>query len=112
METKFSIGEKVIALSNTPIKNCQNRTKGTIYVVKNVHYCSKCGTQSINLGELVPLKLGHKIACAKCGNRYLHEGLMWTYSAEFAKIDHSSLKEAVEAEDYELACIIRDNLTN
>lgn len=109
MENQFTIGERVIALSTTGTDKGQPRVKGILYTVKNVMYCSKCGIQAINIGELILPGQSHKVECY-CGHVMLNEGLQWTASSQFAKIDYSSLKHAVEEEDYELACIIRDNL--
>jgi len=109
MENRFSIGEKVVAITSPKDELAQPRKKGEIYVVKDVRYCPTDGHQMINLGYPVSPDSSGKIACS-CGKRHHANGLMWTNSKHFAKIDYSSLKEAVDEENYELACIIRDNL--
>lgn len=103
---KFSIGERVIALSSTPNERCQKREKGKIYTIKGIIYCPKLGHQLINLGET---HISHRIFC-RCGNTHLNEGLAWTYHTEFAKIDDFTLQEVLKEENYKLACIIRDNI--
>jgi protein-arginine kinase activator protein McsA len=45
-----------------------------------------------------------------CGQEHPHRGKWWSHSKKFAKIDESSLEEAIEQENYELASILRDNL--
>lgn len=48
MEAKFTIGDKVIALSSS-VNNEQLRVKGNSYTVNAVGYCSGCGSQIINV---------------------------------------------------------------
>lgn len=107
MENKFKIGEEVIALTHPVNEQCQPRVKGKIYIVKDIHYCSKCGQQSINIG---PMSKSPLIDC-DCGVKnqlcgYLH----FTFSKYFIRPQElqSQLEQAVEEENYEFAATLRD----
>jgi hypothetical protein len=110
MEAKFTIGDKVIALSSS-VNNEQLRVKGNSYIVNAVGYCSGCGSQIINVSGETKIQSGK---CA-CGNIQASKGLWWTNSIHFIKADDNSIseaiKEAIETENYELASTLRD-LTN
>lgn len=104
---RFKVGDKVIALTNPLSKASQPRIKGSIYEVKEVIFCSKCGEQVINLGfETQNIMFHH----TECGNKQHTLGLYWTASKYFAKVDEfdEALEEAIQNEDYELACLLRD----
>jgi len=111
MENKFSIGEKVISLSNSSLdRKYQQRKKGEIYKVTDVTYCPSSGMQLVNIGQNVPNGMDKTKYVCMCGKIHSSGGQMWSDNKDFAKIDYSTLKEVVENEEYELACIIRDNL--
>lgn len=105
----FKIGDKVIALTNPPLNEfVQERIKGHIYTVIDIRYCCKCGVQCINIGPKAVIT----IAECYCGCLYQTEGLKWTDSKFFVKVDEDSIEEeleiAIKNEDYELASIFRD----
>ena len=103
---RHSIGDKVVALTN-PLNNlCQNRVKGTVYTVLDTKYCSKCGVQSINIGEISTYKNSE----CSCGNISLSEGRYWTDSFHFANVDNikDALSESIKTENYELSSLLRD----
>lgn len=111
---KFNIGEKVIALDNTPAfasgELYQERKKGKIYFVKDILFCNKCGTQCVNIGTNIPPdNCSHSINC-KCGNRNPGGNLMWTNSEHFTKAENRelALESAIKNEDYEFAAQLRD----
>jgi len=103
---KFKIGEKVVALIGQVHPNAQPRTKGNIYTVEDVMFCSTDGHQMINLGY----QSKHIGLICTCGKKHPTNGLMWTNSEHFAKVDdvEEALEEAIANEDYELATILRD----
>jgi hypothetical protein len=110
MKQQFKVGERVIALDSCPETDPsrQPRVKGKIYEVKAVLYCSGCGSQKINIGYN-SLSTSGQLRC-DCNKRGDAEGLKWTNSSHFAKLDNidNLIKEAVEDEDYELAATLRD----
>lgn len=107
---RHSVGDIVVALDSAPNYNCQPRKKGNIYIVEDVIYCYKCGVQSINTGYFLDLsKLSNYITCT-CGTEKQCNGKHWTLSDRFAPLTDTSLQQAVEEENYELAVIIRDAL--
>ena len=110
MKQQFKVGEEVIALNSSPVEDTtrQPRIKGKKYIVNAVLYCSGCGTQKINIGYQSTTPTG-KLVC-DCGKRMDCEGLKWTNSVFFAKLDDidNLIEEAVENEDYELAATLRD----
>lgn len=110
MKQQFKVGEKVIALNSSPETDTtrQPRVKGKIYEIKAISYCSGCGTQRVNIGYSSETSTG-MVNC-HCGKRTPHEGLKWTNSEFFAKLDNLDklIEEAVENEDYELAATLRD----
>ena len=109
MEKRFQIGDKVVSLTNPTREGSQPRVKGKTYNVQAVQYCSGCGVQVINLGYHLPNNAIYYSGCI-CGKEIFNEGLFWTLSKFFAKVDdlETAIEEAVENEDYETAAILRD----
>lgn len=114
MERRFKIGDKVVALTNPLSEGSQPRVKGKTYNVQAVRYCSGCGVQVINLGYHLPIPNNHiqysEYSDCVCGKEALNEGLFWTLSKYFAKVDdlETAIEEAVQNEDYETAAVLRD----
>ncbi len=81
---RHAVGDKVVALSDTPNAICQTRKKGSIYTVYDTTFCSKCGIQSINLANTTAAAF---CECGLCGKMNASEGLEWTRSDQFAKLD-------------------------
>ena len=109
MQKRFKIGNKVVSLTNPANEGSQPRVKGKTYNVKAIQYCSGCGEQVINLGYRLPNDVSEYSDC-NCGKQVFNEGLFWTMSKFFAKVDDldSALESALENEDYELAVMLRD----
>ena len=107
---RHNIGDKVIALTNPLNDMCQNRVKGKTYIVVDCVYCTKCGTQSINIGEL---SIYPESECV-CGNISLSGGKYWTDSMYFSNANNieEALSESIKKEDYELASLLRDTKIN
>jgi hypothetical protein len=103
---RHKIGDRVVALTNPPSDRSQFRVKGQIYKVVDVSYCSKCGNQTINIGQQTNCV---NFEC-DCGFTSPTNGLHWTNSYLFVKVDdiEDTLTEAINNEDYELASILRD----
>ena len=103
---KFKVGDKVVALIGQVHPNAQPRTKGKIYDVIDIMFCTRDGHQMINLGY----DSNHAALICTCGLKHPNNRLMWTNSEHFAKVDdvEEALEEAVANEDYELAVILRD----
>jgi len=104
-----SIGDIVIALTNPKNKMSQVRVKGNEYAVQDVAYCPKCGSQSINIGTSTVKS--NRLKCASpCGVIRNNVGLSWTSSSHFVKREdfQEVWDEAIEEENYELACLLRD----
>jgi protein-arginine kinase activator protein McsA len=106
---RFSVGQKVIALNDSKLKNHQPRIKGNIYVIKSVIYCHNCGAQYLNFGYKSNLDTSDFGKCA-CGAKTHAKGLFWSNSKNYAPLDdiEEILRTAVEEEDYELATLLRD----
>lgn len=110
---KFSIGQKVVALTNPSDEYCQQRIKGKIYTVLDVSYCCKCGLQSINIttddSHPYGLKWAGIVKC-DCGSRRPDNNKPWTDSHNFAPLDNleQTLAEKAESEDYETCALLRD----
>jgi hypothetical protein len=109
MEKRFKIGDKVVALTSNRDEKSQPRVKGKIYNVHAIRYCPGCGMQKINLGLPIPAGTSNMTVCT-CSKKSPSEGLYWTLSKFFAKVDDldSALESALENEDYELAVMLRD----
>lgn len=103
---RHRIGDKVVALTNPQNNLCQPRVKGTVYTVIDCTYCSKCGVQSINIGERTEIEEGE----CNCGYISKNNGKFWTDSKYFANVTNieKSLSEAIKEENYELASSLRD----
>lgn len=108
---KHSIGDSVVALTNTPNYRCQPRVKGQIYKVKDIMYCSKCGIQTINIGYTIDIPRFSGILECNCGSEIFSNGLHWTESKYFAPVTEAFLKECEEKEEYELCSTIKEILT-
>jgi hypothetical protein len=103
---KFKAGDKVVALVGQTHPSAQPRVKGKIYEVVDIMFCHREGHQMINLGY----GSEHNTILCSCGKKHFNNGLMWTDSAHFAKVDEvdKALEKAVAEEDYDLAIILRD----
>lgn len=97
----FSIGQKVVALTNTPYSekiNYQKRVRGQIYEVRSLIYCPITGKQAINLGYFS----NNKNYLCSCGSYHPNNGLMWTRSSEFAPAEEKGetmVEEFIEDEE-------------
>jgi hypothetical protein len=102
----FNIGDKVIALTDSKTELSQPRQKGRMYIVVSIMYCQRCGVQMVSLGIK---SNGPKIHCT-CGVIQSNDGLCFTQSKHFAKVDEfdQEIADAVEEENYELAALLRD----
>ena len=110
---QFSVGDRVIALTNPEDDCCQPRVKGGVYNVEAIQYCQKCGKQAINIGEIAShdeFVHPEHVEC-ECGGVTIDDGrLFYTDSELFVKVEdlEIELNEAVHNENYELASILRD----
>ena len=104
---RHNIGDKVVALDNTPNENAQFRVKGNVYIVQDISYCRKCGQQTINIGQTTTNKHTNCYECKTDSESY---NKFWTLSYKFIKVDdiEEILTEAINNEDYELASTLRD----
>jgi hypothetical protein len=110
MIKKFQIGDSVIALSSAKLPN-QPRTKGSVYDVTRIMYCTTSGAQFINIGDTTAKGISGYLKC-DCGQTHKHHGFAFSYSSNFILNDPKafadSLEEAVENEDWDGAIFIRD----
>ena len=100
------VGDKVIALSDSPNEQSQFRKRGSVYVVNETTYCMYCMRHLINIGQ----RTNFQAVKCKC-NTMLHTGgLMWTPTDEFVLLadKDKALQRAVDIEDYEFAAKLRD----
>lgn len=110
MSKHFKIGDSVIALSSAVRPN-QPRIKGNAYIVSNIMFCPKQGYQLLNIDSTPAMENSKHVIC-KCGSKHYNGGLAYTYYTEFV-LDNpiaieQTLIEAVQTEDYEKACVLRD----
>lgn len=110
---EHKVGQRVVALTNSIDPSSQTRKKGGVYFVKAVSYCGGCGEQRINIGQATPAYSVIECVSDKCGFNQPTNGLMWTRSALFAPLDnlHESISEAEKNEDYELAQLLTEVMT-
>jgi len=104
---KFQINQKVIALSNPFNELSQQRIKGNIYTVTKLSWCPNCGTNLININNQTGVR---ETSECDCGCINSTGGLAWTKADFFAPLTEESMETLAEAEEYELATIVRDNL--
>lgn len=104
---KLKVGDRVIALTNPKNERCQSRVKGNLYIVQAVSYCSGCGKQRINIGQRTSSSSDVKCNCGTCQPS---NGLFWTATRHFALLKEQTLEQLIESEEFELACVVRDNL--
>jgi hypothetical protein len=102
----MKIGDKVIALSDSPDDSCQFRMKGSVYMVNSITYCVMCMKTLINIGQ----RSNHKGVVCKCGMLMDTGGFMWTPKDEFVLLadKQDAIDKAVDCEDYEFAAKLRD----
>jgi len=106
-KNKFKIGDKVVALTDTPpavASRCQPRKQGEVYSVLDSRECKTCTSQMINVSDS-PSKA--EFLLCYCGDKIKTDGVHWTLSLNFAPVDEM-LAHALEQEDYEYACKLRD----
>lgn len=115
---EFKVGQKVVALTTRGSDSGfvrQPISKGKVYTVKSVSYSPCCGGQNINVLNVMASSVttSNYSRCA-CGERYL-DGVDYleTRSTCFAPLDnlHESISEAAQNEDYELAQLLTEVLT-
>lgn len=112
---KWEVGDIAICIKVGSIipgyrKNPSLRLYGE-YLVNAINVCS-CGNVSLDVG--LPSE-GKHTRCSKCDNHYLGNGAHWCASARFVKkqtkeMVQMELNAAVEAENYELAQILKERL--
>jgi len=102
----MKIGDKVIALTDSPNDSCQFRMKGSVYMVNATTFCIMCMKGLINIGQ----RSRHQSVMCKCGTLMDSHGLMWTPKDEFVLLadKQKALDKAVDSEDYEFAAKLRD----
>ena len=105
---KFQVNQKVIALNNPFNELSQQRVKGNLYTVTKLSWCAGCGVTLISVDNQPSV---HKTAECGCGHIQSTGGLAWTITSAFAPLTEESMEALAEAEEYELAAIVRDNLT-
>ena len=109
---KFQVNQKVIALNNPLSPRSQHRSKGNIYTVTALSWCAGCGVNFINIDKTLPHKLSTSMVhCNDCNHIQPNNDLAWTKADLFASLTEESMEALAEAEEYELAAIVRDNLT-
>lgn len=105
MNQIFSVGEKVVALTNPENEECQPRVRGEVYKVLKLLYCSSCGCQAIHIGgkaKPVSCVLNDLIQC-ECGSKQPHNGFDFTDSIYFVRLEEISdaIAHFAEKEEYE-----------
>jgi protein-arginine kinase activator protein McsA len=102
----MKVGDKVIALSDSPDDSCQFRMKGSVYMVNSITYCVMCMKTLINIGQ----RSQHNGVVCKCGMLMDTGGFMWTPKDEFVLLEdkQNAIDKAVKEEDYEFAAKLRD----
>ncbi len=107
--SRFKVGQDVVALSNSKSDSNIKRVKGVVYNIKDVFFCNKCGVQYLNFGEVTSSKDGW---CPLCNTPLGLQGKFWVINRHYAPLDEKTLEEmlekAVDDEDYELAASLRD----
>ena len=109
MDKKFKISDKVVALTNTPpnvAARCQPRKQGEVYLVIDTIECVNCGSQMVNVSDSPSER---EFLLCHCGGKLKTNGVHWTLSINFAPVDEI-LEHALQVEDYEYACKLRDAL--
>jgi hypothetical protein len=74
------VGDKVIALSDAPNEQSQQRKKGETYEVSDSIYCIFCANHLININNTESSQFHVK---CRCGAPLYTAGLMFTPSTEF-----------------------------
>lgn len=102
----MKVGDKVIALSDSPTEQSQFRKKGSVYIVNDITFCPFCCINLVNIGQRTNLQA---VQC-KCNTMLHTRGLMWTPTSEFILYSNreKEMYNAVDREDYEFAAILRD----
>lgn len=104
---KFQVNQKVIALSNPFSELSQQRVKGDIYTITKLSWCPNCGINLININNQPSVR---ETSECDCGGIQSTGSSAWTLSHHFAPLTEESMEALAEAEEYELAAIVRDNL--
>jgi hypothetical protein len=110
MDNNHKISDKVVALNSTPPEyadRCQPRLAGEIYTVIDVMFCNTCGSQVVNVSDTPTER--EFLLCNCRRDKMPTKGVHWTVSGNFAPIDEM-LNHALEVEDYEYACKLRDSV--
>lgn len=81
----FYVGQKVVALETKTERynNAWTIVKGNIYFVRGVKYCTNCGKQSIDIGQITS---SNNYICNGCKARIKTNGICWIDSKRFAPL--------------------------
>ncbi len=107
---KFQVNQKVLALNSSISPKSQYRIKGNIYTVSALSWCAGCGINFINIDKTRPQLSTGMVQCKDCNTTQPNNDLAWTKEHLFAPLTEESMEALTEAEEYELAAIVRDNL--
>lgn len=103
----FKIGQKVIRVNKTTPSNTKKIgkvhlakvAKNTIFIIKDICYCPKCGDQKIDIGLSLPVSYsGTESICATCDNVYLHYGKWFLASKDFRPVQYDNISDKIAKE--------------
>lgn len=112
---EYKVGDKVVALvtRSSDSKAARQRiVAGKVYTVLSFSYTPCCGHQRLNVLNSTEQNSGY--ANCMCGKTYLDPSpYLETASYNFAPLDnlHESISEAEKNEDYELAQLLTEVMT-
>jgi len=110
MNTKFKVGDKVVAVTSNNLK-VGRRDAGEQYTVKISMQCLECGEEHICISTQ-ELPKSYNMACGGCKEKSFKSNRMWHRAVHFIHATNleEQLKIALELEDYELAARLRDEI--
>ena len=105
---EHKVGDKVVALMSHD-NGSSTIKRGVVYVVAKTRYCCSCGLQAIGFGSSSTQKNSICINGHTSHTQYFSA----FSSTRFAPLDnlHESISEAEKNEDYELAQLLTEVLT-
>jgi hypothetical protein len=82
----FRIGEKVVALNDSPSSNNMRRIKDEIYKVQDILFCEKCGQQYLNFGDVANRRWNDDMGTCVCGFKTHARGLLWSNAGNYKSL--------------------------
>ena len=100
--SNLKVGMNVVRIEK-PFTNSKKGIRGIappiqpkiVYVIKAICYCSKCGSQKIDIGLILPPNPSLTIECNECRTRYPTNGRWFVSSINFRPVQYQNISAEI-----------------